>query len=222
MKFWYWSQQFWKPWSWDILNSLVTKYFLAEILRPYKVRELTHTIQFRVIVTKTNQFAITPLLFQMTNIFRPTNNWLHMIVYICTTTPSLNFKNLNFTCAPTSVSRSASHWKLVRLPQGPAPTTPDQDSPATQAPSSQVIQRPPRPLSGRTGRLNEEADETSHLFWRRGNQVLVPCQFVNKLPLAIKNAVFKWKNSAFWWFLAQISRFSRLFCKLHNWGLLSL
>ena len=45
---------------------------------------------------RTNQFAITPLLFQMTNIFRPTNNWLHMMVYICTTTPSLNFKNLNF------------------------------------------------------------------------------------------------------------------------------
>ena len=51
-----------------------------------------------------------------------------MIVYICTTTPSLNFKNLNFTSAPTSVSRSASHRKLVRLPQGPAPTTPDQDT----------------------------------------------------------------------------------------------
>ena len=27
---------------------------------------------------------------------KPTNNWLHMMVYICTTTPSLNFKNLNF------------------------------------------------------------------------------------------------------------------------------
>ena len=114
----------------------------------------------------------------MTNIFIPTNNWLHMMVYICTTTPSLNFKNLNFTCAPTSVSRSASHRKLVRLPQGPAPTTPDQDSPATPAPSAQVLLRPPRPLHGRTGKLNEEEDETSHLFWRRSDQVLVvlvPC-----------------------------------------------
>ena len=47
-------------------------------------------------MTRTNQFAITPLLFQMRNIFIPTNNWLHMMVYICTTTPSLNFKNLTF------------------------------------------------------------------------------------------------------------------------------
>ena len=45
--------------------------------------------------------------------------------------------------------------------------------------------------------LAELGGSTSHLFWRRGNQVLVPCQFVNKLPLAIKNAVFQWKNSAF-------------------------
>ena len=35
-------------------------------------------------------------------------------------------------------------------------------------------------------------------------------QFVNKLPLTIKNAVFSMENSAFWWFLAQISSFSCL------------
>ena len=90
------------------------------------------------------------------------------------------------TSAPASVSRFASHWKLVRLPEGQAPTTPYQDSPATPAPSAKVLLRPPRPLHGRTGKLNEEEDETSHLFWRRSDQVLVvlvPCHslWINSL-----------------------------------------
>ena len=36
------------------------------------------------------------------------------MVYICTTTPSLNFKNLNFTCAPTSVSRSENLFGYLK------------------------------------------------------------------------------------------------------------